>query len=296
MARIPYYQMENGDVDKVELLKVMPLNVFLMIAHAKYPLLQDVFNSLRNFANGELDPILREMAIVRTGLLCRADYEVHHHLTIARTLGIDEKKIESLSIGSTSPVFSEIEQLVLRFTEETILQGKATDETFKTAADHFSYGQLVELGLLIGSYFSTCSFLKNFEIDIESPKSFGNGQTTDTGIVTSSLQIRPILEFKDVAGKWEGKMESIDGWSTSIMTTFNEDGTGDTIVPQDSLIFAYTDKGRIHMMRKLVEGKIRIEAATVTGTMTLREGEGKRVLEYIKDDGKIRAIYEPASK
>jgi hypothetical protein len=32
MERIPYYQMENGDADKVELLKVIPLNVFLMIA------------------------------------------------------------------------------------------------------------------------------------------------------------------------------------------------------------------------------------------------------------------------
>jgi 4-carboxymuconolactone decarboxylase len=169
MARIPYYSLENGDSEKVALLGKGPhLNVLLMLAHANYPIFHDFMSLTSNLVfNTELDPILREMAIIRTGILCQSDYEVHQHRIFSRAFGMAEEKIEALSVGSTNTVFSEIEQLVLRFTEETVLLGKSTDETFKAAAAHLPHGQLVELGLAVGCYMAVSNFLKNFEIDIE---------------------------------------------------------------------------------------------------------------------------------
>jgi 4-carboxymuconolactone decarboxylase len=171
MARIPYYSLETGDEEKLKLIGNEPrLNIQLMLGHAKYPILHDYIAFTGNLVfNGELNPILREMAIVRTGILCRSDYEVHHHRALSRRVGMTEEKIEALSVGSTAPVFSKIEQMVLRFTEETVLLGKATDETFQSAAKHFPLAQLVELGLVIGCYMMVSSFLNNFEVDIEAP-------------------------------------------------------------------------------------------------------------------------------
>jgi hypothetical protein len=113
-----------------------------------------------------------------------------------------------------------------------------------------------------------------------------------------SLKAKPIQDFKDVAGKWQGTLYSTDGWSSPYTIAINEDGTGDAIVPQDSTIFPYSDKGRFPMERKLVDGKLRSKnkISGDTGTMTLFEGGGKRVLDYISDNGKVKASYEPAPK
>ena len=37
---------------------------------------------------GELDPRLREIAILRVGMLCGAGYEVHQHRWVARRVGL----------------------------------------------------------------------------------------------------------------------------------------------------------------------------------------------------------------
>ena len=116
---------------------------------------------------------------------------------------------------------------------------------------------------------------------------------------TSSLsqQAIPIRDFKDVAGAWEGKMESTDGWSTPISMIISEDGTGDNIVPENSPIFEYTYKGRMHIKRKLVEGTIRATSEEGSGGITtLHEEGGERMLKYISDDGRIKVIYKLAPK
>jgi 4-carboxymuconolactone decarboxylase len=172
VARIPYYSLENGEEEKVALVSNKPrLNFALMLAHIKYPIL----DSLLSFGSslmiqGDLDPILRQMAVVRTVILCRSDYEVYQHLKVARNIGMSEEKITALFIGSAALVFSDIEKWVLRFAEETVALGKATDETFQAAAAHFTHGQLVELGLVVGYFMALSSFLNNFEIDIETPE------------------------------------------------------------------------------------------------------------------------------
>jgi hypothetical protein len=108
----------------------------------------------------------------------------------------------------------------------------------------------------------------------------------------------PIRDFKDVAGKWEGKLSSTDGWDSLITLIINEDGTGDSIVPQNSAIFSFSDNGRYPLERKLVDGKIRSrnKISGDTGIVTLFEGGGKRVLDYMSDGGKMRGSYEPVPK
>ena len=117
--------------------------------------------------NGKFDPILREMAITRAGILCNSPYEVHQHRKVCKRVGMPEEKIKALDIGSASPVFDEIERLVLLFTEETVLQRKVSDQTFKAISKHFSYEQLVELAIAAGCYMMVSIFLKTFEVDIE---------------------------------------------------------------------------------------------------------------------------------
>lgn len=171
MARIPYFTAQDANVDanKLALLGKEPqLNIFKIVAHATYPIARKFISLPASvLINGKINPILREMAIVRAGILCHSEYEVHQHRKVSRWVGIPEEKIEALTIGSNAPVFSEIERLVLRFTEEMVQHHKTRDETFTALSQHFSYEELVELSIAVGCYMMVSIFLNTFEVDIE---------------------------------------------------------------------------------------------------------------------------------
>ena len=80
MARIPYFDPEKAEGRAKEVYKKLPpLNIFRMLGHSGEML--DGFIKLGNqiLMFSELDPVLREIAIVRTGVLRGSTYEVYQH-------------------------------------------------------------------------------------------------------------------------------------------------------------------------------------------------------------------------
>ena len=173
VARIPYFSPAAADTENITLLNnAPPLNIFKIVAHATYPIARKFISFIKSIlADGKLDPILREMAIVRTGLVCGSTYEVYQHRRISLGVGMPQEKLEALSIGSEATVFSETERLVLRFTEELVLQRKSSEATFDALSKHLSRGEMVELTIVVGCYIMVSTFLINFEVDIEDQQS-----------------------------------------------------------------------------------------------------------------------------
>jgi alkylhydroperoxidase family enzyme len=170
LARIPYFKPDQTDTEKIQLQGAEPfnLNIFKIITHAPIGIARQFIGlPAAVLFGGKLDPLLREIAITRAGILCNSEYEVYQHRKVSRRLGMSEEKFEALEIGSSSPVFSEIEQLVLRFTEETVLQRKVSNETFQAISKHFSHELMVELAIAAGCYMMVSIFLNTFEVDIE---------------------------------------------------------------------------------------------------------------------------------
>jgi 4-carboxymuconolactone decarboxylase len=170
LARIPYYKPAGTETEKIQLQGQQPfdLNIFKMVTHAPLDVARH-FLALPAavLSLGKLDPVLREMAITRAGILCDSKYEVHQHRQVCKLVGMTEEKIKALDKGSSSPVFSEIESVVLRFTEETVLQHKVSSETFAAAKKHFSNELLTELAIAAGCYMMVSTFLNTFDVDIE---------------------------------------------------------------------------------------------------------------------------------
>lgn len=150
------------------------VNVFRMLPWAESAV--EHWHRLGNalLQKSRLDPVLREMAIVRVGHLCRAAYEVYQHERISARIGMPAEKIAALKEGPDAPVFDELERLVLRFTDEVVKNVKASDATFDALAARLSHRELCELVLTIGYYQMTCAFLENFEIPIEAPGLVGD--------------------------------------------------------------------------------------------------------------------------
>jgi alkylhydroperoxidase family enzyme len=118
-------------------------------------------------SRGELDPIVRELAITRTGILCEAPYEVVAHKRIGKNVGVTDEQNEALTNWQAASCFTETQRAALAFTDEIVKLNKPTDATFKAIAAKLTPGALVELQLSVGFYIMTSKFLETFEIDLQ---------------------------------------------------------------------------------------------------------------------------------
>ena len=123
----------------------------------------------RIFTSGPFDSKLREIAILRVGLLSKASYEVHQHRRIALKLGLSEAKLAALEVGADTSALCELELKVLRFTDQLVHKVKAPDDMWNDLSKDLDHRQMAELVLTVGFYMMVCRFLENFEVDIEPP-------------------------------------------------------------------------------------------------------------------------------
>jgi 4-carboxymuconolactone decarboxylase len=175
MARIPYYDMAQAPDDYKALLDGRPpLNLYRMLPHAGPALAKGFLGMGGALLRGnELDSQLREIAILRVGILSKASYEVHQHKRVARNVGLTDAKIAALEIGGDTSLLGDTERLVLEFTDTVFHEVKAPDELFKRVTAVFNPRQTAELVMTIGFYMMVSRFLENFEVDIEPPGTIG---------------------------------------------------------------------------------------------------------------------------
>jgi alkylhydroperoxidase family enzyme len=170
MARVPYPDPRTLAAETQELLaKLPPLNIFRMLAGGGELLRAFVRFGNHLLSKSSLDPVLREIAIVRVGVLSGADYEVHQHEAISRQLGMSDGLIAAIRSGPDDPAFDELQRLVMRFTDDVVVNVKATDGTFDALAVSLPLQQLQELTITIGFYMAVCRYLETFGIEIEAP-------------------------------------------------------------------------------------------------------------------------------
>ncbi|MDX2235744.1 MAG: carboxymuconolactone decarboxylase family protein [Hyphomonadaceae bacterium] len=168
MARIAYFDpAEATGRARDWYARLPPLNIFRMMGHAGE--LLDGFVRMGNqiLAFTKLDPILREIAIVRVGVLSNAAYEVHQHVAISRRLGMAEATIAAIHEGPDAAAFTGLERMVMRFTDDVVANVRAGDATFQPLQAHLSTQELQELTLTVGYYMMVCRFLETFDVDIE---------------------------------------------------------------------------------------------------------------------------------
>jgi alkylhydroperoxidase family enzyme len=168
MARVPYVDVSAMPEPLQRALGDQPpLNIFRALANA--PRAARGFLGLGGalLRRGELDPQLRELVIVRVGLISGAAYEVHQHRHLARAVGVPQEKLDGLDGNLDDDTFTGHERDVLRFTDAVVTDVKAPDELYEPVASALSDGELCELLLVIGFYMLVSRVLENLEVEIE---------------------------------------------------------------------------------------------------------------------------------
>lgn len=168
MARIDYADTSKASERTREILdKNRNANIFRMMSHS--PVYFEQYCRLGGAirSRGELDPIVRELAITRTGILCEAPYEVVAHKRIGKTVGVTDEQNEALADWKNATCFTDLQRAALAFTDEIVTMHRPTDTTFKAIASKLTPASLIELQLSVGFYIMTSKFLETFHVDMQ---------------------------------------------------------------------------------------------------------------------------------
>ena len=168
MARIEYSDPAHASERTREILgKNRNANIFRMMSHSPKYFEQycRLGGAIRH--KGELDPVVRELAITRTGILCEAPYEIVAHKRIGKEVGVTDEQNAALDDWKSATCFSEVQRAALAFTDEIVKLRRPTDATFDAIASKLTPAALVELQLSVGFYIMTSKFLETFGIDME---------------------------------------------------------------------------------------------------------------------------------
>jgi 4-carboxymuconolactone decarboxylase len=168
MPRIPDFDLDKIMPEYRDLMKGrFNLNIYRMLPHAETIAPGFLKMGGAILRESKLDPQLRELAIIRVGILSGAIYEVHQHKRVGKSVGLTDKKIAALEGKPQSSVFSQLEKLVLRCTDEVVKNVKASEGLFKELLAKLDNRRMAELTLTIGFYMAVSRFLENFEVKIE---------------------------------------------------------------------------------------------------------------------------------
>src|SRR5258705_7979160 len=143
MARIDYCDPAHASERTREILdKNRNANIFRMMAHSP------------SYFEGELDPVLRELAITRTGILCEAPFEVAAHKRIGKEVGVTDEQNAALESWKSATGFDDLQRAALAFTDEIVKLHRRTDATFDAIAAKLTRTALLTLQLSDGFYIS----------------------------------------------------------------------------------------------------------------------------------------------
>jgi AhpD family alkylhydroperoxidase len=174
MARVPYLSRHDATPNteavwqRLETERKAPTaNIFRALAHA--PALLDASLSYANALRheSELDPTLRELAILTVGHATHVEYEIAHHQAHAMAAGVTPEQLANIASFETSDAFDDRERAVMRLAHESTVSVRVSDELWAEIRPYLTHKQLVELVLNIGFYNSGVRIMAMLDIDLE---------------------------------------------------------------------------------------------------------------------------------
>jgi alkylhydroperoxidase family enzyme len=198
VARIdPIDPAEASDSVRAALDNLPPLNIFRTLAHA-----ETAFRPFLRFGAAvlgelELDPVVRELAILTVAKEAEAEYEWVQHVAIAKAVGATDLQISALAEadscssegaderialaarregagdgsdasgdGAAYP-FTGAQQAAIELAAAIVRGPHISNDLFDCVRAQFSDRQIVELVIAIGDYLMLARLMTVLEIDID---------------------------------------------------------------------------------------------------------------------------------
>ena len=138
--------------------------------------------------NRKISARLRELGQARAGYARGSQFVFSQHCKALRAVGFSDEQIEAIPGWASSPLFSEVERVVLAYTDDLVLaSGRVSDTTFEALKQHLSDEEILEFTYITCTYdmHATMSRALRLEYDdvdervTEVPLPEGDGRNID---------------------------------------------------------------------------------------------------------------------
>jgi 4-carboxymuconolactone decarboxylase len=109
----------------------------------------------------------RELLILRTGHLCKASYEFHHHVAIGKRVGISDAEIEQIKRGPEAAEWSAFDRSLVRAADELHNDACLSDKTWAELSARYDTKQMLDVLFTVGQYRMVSMALNSLGVQIE---------------------------------------------------------------------------------------------------------------------------------
>jgi len=172
MQRIPLVDIDSAPDEVQSTFRALPvrLNIFRMMAHAPTSFRPLMRLGASILSAQQLEPELREYAILLAANSFGGRYEWIQHVPIAEACGATREQIDAVEKGDLEAAcFDEREQAFLAFVDESARNVRCSDSTFAAMKEHFSDREIVETILTIGYYQMLARLTECTDTELDEP-------------------------------------------------------------------------------------------------------------------------------
>ena len=109
----------------------------------------------------------REIAILRMGWLCRAEYEWGHHVAIGKQVGLSDDDINRITEGPDAAGLDPFEATLLRAVDELHANTFIGDATWKALTERYNTQQVFDFLFTAGQYKMVSMVLNSIGVQLE---------------------------------------------------------------------------------------------------------------------------------
>jgi alkylhydroperoxidase family enzyme len=109
----------------------------------------------------------RELLILRTGWLCRSEYEWGQHVVIARASGVTDEDIERVKAGPEAEGWAPFHAALLRAADELHNDAFIGDATWGALSERFDTRQLIDVIFAVGQYHVVSMALNTLGVQLD---------------------------------------------------------------------------------------------------------------------------------
>ena len=142
-------------------------NIFRTLAHHPQLLKRWLVFSGHVLSKSTLPARDREIAILRMGWLCRAEYEWGHHVAIGKQAGLTDDDIARIASGPEAAGLDPFEATLLRAIDELHTNTMIGNRTWKALTERYNAQQVLDLLFAAGQYTLVSMVLNSVGIQLE---------------------------------------------------------------------------------------------------------------------------------
>ena len=150
--RLPPLEPSRLDDETRAIVPEGSFNIFRTLAHHPKLLKRWLVFGAHVLSKSTLPPRERELAILRTGWRCGAEYEFGQHTVIARDAGVDDDEIVALTRDLDAHPWSDADRTLLVAVDELHDDQCISDATWVGLQSQWDDQQVLDLIFAVGQY------------------------------------------------------------------------------------------------------------------------------------------------